>query len=96
LTQTVADDLDVTIASTIPKIRKEREETALTALSLTVLPNFLRFGRVERRFQIEYLELQVKARQRRRETESKRTARLRLYKGVTFVEVSYVVLADNY
>jgi len=54
LIQTAADD--VTVASTIPKIRKEIEETALTTLSLTVLPNLFRGygdGRVERRFQFE-------------------------------------------
>jgi hypothetical protein len=61
LIQTAADDLDVTVASTIPKIRKEIEETALTTLSLTVLPNLFRGcgdGRVERRFQVENLESQ--------------------------------------
>jgi hypothetical protein len=61
LTQTAADELDVTVASTMPKIREEREETALTTLSLTVLPNLFRgygYGRVERRFQIENLEFQ--------------------------------------
>jgi hypothetical protein len=44
---------------------KEREETALTDLSLTVLPNLFRGngdGRVERRFQIENLEFQFEDR----------------------------------
>jgi hypothetical protein len=68
LTQTAADDLDVTIASTIPKVRKERVETALTALSLTVLPNLFRGygdGRVERRFKIGNFKFQMKASRKR-------------------------------
>jgi hypothetical protein len=62
-----------------------------------VLPNLFRGygdGRVERRFQIENLEFQFEG--KGGERQSQKAARRRLYKGVIFVEVSYVVLADNY
>jgi hypothetical protein len=47
------------------KSAKERKETALTDLGLTVLPNLFHGygdGRVERRFQIENLEFQFEGR----------------------------------
>jgi hypothetical protein len=75
LTQTAADDLDVTVASTIPEIRKEREQTALTDLSLTVLANLFRGygdGRVERRSQIENLEFQFEGRGGERQSQKAR------------------------
>jgi len=98
LIQTAADD--VTVASTIPKIRKEIEETALTTLSLTVLPNLFRGcgdGRVERRFQVENLESQFEGKGGERDKVKKRGETPGVHRqGTSSEELATWILADNY